>query len=207
MNGIRATAIRLGVVLLLATPALAGEAGDAVFAERGPWSLNGKTLTWSMTVEGPEVQGFLPIKDGTVSLAETTDPADGQPVIELTQTTDTRERRIGPFPISGGDPALTFFLEQTARDMARLTGGSPFYIRNRMKEALFGGGTLTREGETATAVFTPFADEKAVSRLRGFHALTLTFVMGDAAAPLREMTAETGAVADVPGYRNHMVLQ
>ena len=188
--------------------AFAGEAGDAVFADRGPWSLDGETPTWSLSITGPEAPGFITIKDGSVSIAEVTDPSDGKPVLQLTEVTDTRERQIGPFPISGGDPVLTFFLEQTARDMSRQTGGSPFYIRNRMKDALFRGGEITRDGETTTATFQPFVDETAPERLRGFETLTLRFVMGDdPKAPIREFHAETTPVGDLAPYRNDMVMQ
>ncbi|MCQ0969288.1 hypothetical protein MLD63_02400 (plasmid) [Paracoccus sp. TK19116] len=201
----------LGAVLcaaLLQPAAFAGEAGDAVFAERGPWSLDGETPTWSLTIEGPEAPGFIGIKDGSVSIAEVTDPSDGKPVLELTENTDTRERKIGPFPISGGDPVLTFFLEQTARDMARQTGGSPFYIRNRMKDALFQAGEVTREDGTMTATFHPFISETSPERLRGFETLTLRFVMGeDPKQPIRELHAETTPQGDLAPYRNQMVMQ
>lgn len=184
--------------------ATAGEAGDAVFAERGPWDLGDQTLTWQMTVEGPAAEGFRPVADGQVALTETIDPSDNQPVLQLTQTTEARDRRIGPFPISGGDPVLTFFLEQTARDMATLTGGSPHYIRNRMKEALFRSGDLARQNDALTATFTPFADDPNADRMQGFRDLTLTFVMADPAGPIRELRAET---ATAPGYRNHLILE
>ena len=184
----------------------AGEAGDAVFAERAPWTLDDDGLHWSLHVAGPEAEGFLPIDDGSVTLTEVVDPSDGKPVLQITQKTDTRSREIGPFPISGGDPVLIFFLEQTARDVAKMTGGSPFYIRNRIKDAVFRGGQIAGEGETRTASFRPFDGDPNAARMQGFQTLTLTFVMGsDPASPIREMTARTEG--DAPGYENRMVLQ
>ena len=200
-----AAALWLGLSALSAGHALAGEAGDAVFTERGPWSLDGKELRWTVHVEGPEQPGFLPIDNGSVTLAETIDPSDQQPVLQLTQKTDSRTRQIGPFPISGGDPVLTFFLEQTARDMAGLTGGSPYYIRNRIKDALFRGGQIARQGEESVATFTPFAEDPNAARMKGFETLTLTFVLGDPKQPIRELRAETQG--DMPGYVNRMALQ
>ena len=186
--------------------AAAGEAGDAVFAERGPWSLADAGLVWSLHVEGPEAPGFVRVKDGSVTLAQAIDPSDGQPVLRLTRKDDTRDRQMGPFPISGGDPVLTFFLEQTTRDMAGLTGGSAFYIRNRLKDALFRGGEIAREGGTATATFRPFADDPNAARMQGFQTLTLTFVMeDDPSRPIRELRAEAGGAT--PAYLNRMVLQ
>lgn len=201
-----AAALWLGLGASLAPVAAgAGEAGDAVFAERGPWSLDAGGLVWSLQVEGPEAPGFLTVDEGLVTLTETIDPSDRQPVLELTQRAGPRSRTIGPFPVSGGDPVLVFFLEQTARDMASLTGGSPYYIRNRMKDAVFRGGRISREGETAIATFKPFQDDANAGRMGGFDSLTLTFVLGDPAAPIRELRAETQG--DSPGYSHRMVLQ
>jgi hypothetical protein len=199
-----AAALWLGLSALAASPALPGEAGDAVFAERGPWSLD-KDLNWSVHVEGPEAPGFLPVEAGSLTLTEATDPSDQQPVLQLVQKTDTRTRQIGPFPISGGDPVLIFFLEQTARDMARLTGGSPYYIRNRIKDAVFRGGEITRQGDQSVASFHPFADDPNASRMKGFETLVLTFVLDDPRQPIREMRAETQGTQ--PGYVNRMALQ
>lgn len=198
-------AIALALLLGLAPlSAAAAEAGDAVFAERGPWDLGDRALEWRMTVTGPAAEGFRPTEDGRITLSQDIDPSDQQPILELTQKAGPVDRTIGPFPISSGDPVLTFFLEQTTRDMAALTGGSPFYIRNRMKEALFQGGEVTRSDGQVTARFQPFAQDANAARMNGFQTLTLTFVMADPAQPIREMRAETEAA---PGYRSQLVLQ
>ena len=205
----------------LSVPALAGEAGDLVFAERGPWNLGDRQLVWTMTHEGPAAPNFIQIADGSVTLSQVTDPSDGKPVLQLQQKTDTRDRKIGPFPVSGGDPTVIFFLENTARDMAGLTGGSPYYIRNRLKDAAFRGGEVTREGDLTTVTLKPFADDPNAARMYGFETLTVRFVLdSDPKSPIREMVAETtGPVAPpVPPqmagqtiapapYRNAMVLQ
>ena len=191
---------------LSAAPALSGEAGDAVFAERGPWNLQRDGMRWSHRVDGPEAEGFVQVDDGSVTLREAIDPSDQKPILQITQKTDTRSREIGPFPISGGDPVLVFFLEQTTRDMARLTGGSPFYIRNRIKDAIFRGGQIAAAGAARKATFRPFADDPNAARMQGFETLTLTFVLdSDPKAPIRELLAETQG--GTPGYRNRMVLQ
>ena len=44
--------------------------------------------------------------------------------------------RSRDFPAGGANPVLLYFLETTVRDLRRATGGSPYYIRNRMREAL-----------------------------------------------------------------------
>lgn len=202
---IRAAGLAAALCLAPLAPAAAAEAGDAVFAERGPWSLGDRRIEWQMRVEGPEAEGFRPVADGKMTLAEVTDPSDNAPVLEVTRDDGTRSRRIGPFPISAGDPVLTIFLEQTARDMATMTGGNPHYIRNRMKDALFRGGSLTRNGDTATAEFRPFADDPNAGQMNGFQNLTMTFVMGDPADPIREMRADTGEGGI--DYRSSLVME
>lgn len=190
-----------------ASAAWAGEAGDLVFAERGPWVI-AQPLVWTISQTGPEVEGFTPMGQGTVSLHQATDASDGKPVLELTEETARITRKIGPFPVSGGDPALTFFLETTARDMAALTGGSPFYIRNRLKDALFRGGQIQTEGAARVAVFTPFKEDKNSDRMMGFQALELRFTLTDPQQPIRQMQARTGPLAgDRPAYDSRMVLQ
>lgn len=201
----KTAALMAALVLAPLAPAIGGEAGDAVFAERGPWQLGDARVEWELSVEGPAAEGFRPVAEGRVTLAEVTDPSDGQPVLEMTREDGTHSRRIGPFPVSGGDPVLTFFLEQTARDMATMTGGNPHYIRNRMKDALFRAGSLTREDGSARAEFRPFAEDPNAARMGGFESLTLTFVMADPTQPIREMRAETGPGG--PGYRSSLVLQ
>ena len=194
--------------LLLTAPALAGEAGDLVFAERGPWDLSAAPVVWQIDQQGPEVEGFRPLGQGTITLSQVTDPADGKAALPLAEATPRITRKIGPFPISGGDPSLTFFLESVARDMAALTGGSPFYIRNRLKDALFRGGEVGTENGRKVAIFRPFADDPNRDRMFGFDSLTLRFVLDEPARPIRQMLAETGPLAGGrPAYRNDMVMK
>jgi hypothetical protein len=197
------------LVLVVATPLRAGEAADLVFAERGPWRLGERPLIWALSQAGPEVEGFSPLGRGTVSLRQVTDASDGKPVLELTEKTARISRRIGPFPVSGGDPALTFFLETTAGDMAALTGGSPFYIRNRLKDALFRAGEVRHESGATVVVFAPFRADRNGDRMMGFQTLELRFALGsDPGQPIRSMAARTGPLADgQPAYDSAMVLE
>lgn len=196
------------ICALIATPVFADKAGDLVFAERGPWQIEAPGISWSLNQTGPEVEGFTPLGQGKVTLTQVTDPSDGKPVLQLAEDTDRIKRKIGPFPISGGDPSLTFFLETVARDMAALTGGSPFYIRNRLKDALFRGGLVEQQGEVTVASFEPFKDDRNGARMLGFESLVLSFTLSDPRQPIRKMTARTGPLAgDRPPYVNEMVLQ
>lgn len=194
--------------LIAASPVHAGEAGDLVFAERGPWQIEGRPLVWTLSQTGPEVEGFVPLGQGSIALQQVTDASDGKPALELHEKTARIDRRIGPFPVSGGDPALTFFLETVSRDMAALTGGSPFYIRNRLKDALFRGGEIQRQDGATVAVFAPFRGDRNSARMLGFETLELRFTLGEPKAPIRAMVARTGPLAGgQPAYDSAMVLK
>lgn len=195
----------IAILSALASPLWAGEAGDLVFAERGPWQLRDRQLNWQLTRTGPEgIPGFQPVGDGLVTLHEISGPDTEAPELRLTEATDTRSRDIGPFPVSGGDAALTFFLENTARDMAALTGGSPFYIRNRMKDALRSGGTVEHRQDGTITTFHPFANDPNAARMQGFATLELRFTFDQPTAPIRQMLAQTSAA---PLYHHEMTLK
>lgn len=217
-----AGALALGALSpALPGPAAAGEAADLIFADRGPWALEGQELNWRLDRQGPDSPAFRQVHDGRVTLAETTDPSDGQKLLEIRQADSDAPRVLGRFPVSSGDPVVVFFLENTTRDMALLTGGSPFYIRNRMKEALANAGSPVSGDQGVAVELRPFDGDPNGDRMKGFQTLRLRFVFGDDPTdPIRELVAETdGPVAAVPPegmppqpiapapYRHAMVLE
>ncbi|WP_095590832.1 hypothetical protein [Actibacterium ureilyticum] len=96
-------------------------------------------------------------------------------------------RNMGSFPASVGNPMIMVFVESVVRDMAETAGGSPFYIRNRVKEALvrpaeteevsieYGGATIA--GQSVT--LHPFDGDPNAARMSGFGDLALTVTMSD----------------------------
>ncbi len=117
-----------------------------------------------------------------------------------------------------GNPMAMFFMESTVREVARLTGGSPFYIRNRFKESLlaenpirpvslpFGGGVEAHE-----ILLTPFADDKNRGRMGPFADLTLRFTVSpDVPGWYHSLTAEVplpGSDGAVHVYRDAISLR
>lgn len=98
-----------------------------------------------------------------------------------------KHRGLGSFPASIGNPMIMYFAETVARDMAETAGGSPFYIRNRLKESLISAADLT-EGQqqmdgtdiaVKTVVLRPFAKDPNRGRMNGFEDLELTIAMSD----------------------------
>lgn len=98
-----------------------------------------------------------------------------------------KHRNMGAFPASVGNPMIMVFVESVVRDMAETAGGSPFYIRNRVKEALvrpattedvsieFDGATIPAQAVT----LRPFDGDPNVARMQGFGDLALTVTMSD----------------------------
>jgi len=127
----------------------------------------------------------------TGEIALSFDTGDGQEAPELARLAfhqDERHRGLGQFPASVGNPMIMFFYETVVRDMAESAGGSPFYIRNRVKEALIEPGEVEygetemdgRSVETRTIHLRPFEDDPNRDRMQGFGDLTLSVTMTEA---------------------------
>ena len=100
---------------------------------------------------------------------------------------DDRHRSLGTFPAGVGNPIIMYFYESVVRDMAEAAGGSPFYIRNRVKEALIRPSEV-EEGEaqfdgrtvsTRTISLHPFRDDPNRDQMQGFGDMELRVTMSD----------------------------
>jgi len=138
---------------------------------------------------------------------------DSAELARLTLHQDEKHRSLGVFPASVGNPMIMFFYETVVRDMAEATGGSPFYVRNRVKDALIqpsqietgeadiGGKTIP----TTTITLRPFADDPNRDRMQGFGDLVLSVTMSDEVPGwYLSLVAETGEAGD-PVYRSKVV--
>ncbi|MFK7751803.1 MAG: hypothetical protein AB8B51_04570 [Sedimentitalea sp.] len=121
---------------------------------------------------------------------------------------DGKQRALGTFPASVGNPMIMYFYESVVRDMAEAAGGSPFYIRNRVKDALIQPsdieeGQAVVDGQTvATRIIRlyPFAEDPNRDRMKGFGDLELRVTMSEAVPGwYMSLVAETG---DGKVYRN-----
>lgn len=96
-----------------------------------------------------------------------------------------RHRGLGRFPATVGNPMIMYFYESVVRDMAESAGGSPFYIRNRVKESLVqdteietGQATVgDKTVETQIVRLHPFEGDPNIDSMKGFGELELTMVM------------------------------
>lgn len=193
-------------LMLLAQPLAAGGFSDAVFA---PATLQGtlgvEPLRYAHAMRMPE----LPKTDArpltpAVALDDVftlRKSPDARLVLELVSGDTTQP--ISDFAITSANPILIYFLESTAQNMTEITGGSPFYIRNRLREALakpeLGPIAAVATGDTTVMaheiILHPFADDKMRHRMGAFAALTLRFVVApDQPGRILALSADAEAV-------------
>lgn len=118
----------------------------------------------------------------------------------LMRVLDEGQQPVAGFDAGVGNPMAMFFLERLVRDLAQATGGSTFYIRNRIKEALLAPVGITPvqvdwEGQSRAAqevVLAPFVGDANAARLGPFAALRVVFdVSEDVPGWYHSMRAET----------------
>ncbi|GLK73681.1 hypothetical protein KHC23_16165 [Ancylobacter dichloromethanicus] len=125
----------------LATAALAAPTASELFFE-APYLSKvepGTTLTYAykhVTSEAKLGEGFDETLDMKVS-APADDPS--RRVAEVVIHRGEKEGEAGPFPTMNGNPIALILLERDVKEMAQLTKGSPFYLRNRVREHLSSG--------------------------------------------------------------------
>ncbi len=150
----------------------------------------------------PDGGTLTDVTGGAVRLEVHADGADRSLI--LVKEADGKPQPMGTFPTGVANPLLLYFLETTVRAVAEKTGGSPYYIRNRIREALvaadLGSGDGARE-----VVLTPFATDANKAKMGVFADLTIRLRF-DPARPDRilELSADTAAGAD--GYHEKLVL-
>lgn len=128
-----------------------------------------------------------------------------QLVLALEQA-DSPPQQLAALPAAGPNPVLLFWLENIVRAAAVQTGGSPFYLRNRIKEALIDAEMPAVAAGRIQLVLQPFATDARKAELGAFGGLTLTLVWDPARpAQLLELLADTGAGSG--GYSEHLILQ
>ncbi|WP_417605792.1 hypothetical protein [Primorskyibacter flagellatus] len=147
---------------------------------------------------------------GDIALNFSTDE-DG--MLKISFHKEDKMRGMGRFPASVGNPMIMVFYESVIRDMAESAGGSPFYIRNRVKDALIQTSEVI-EGEaevdgrmvaTKTVSLFPFKDDPNRDRMQGFGDLEMQVVMSeDVPGWYLSMTADAPGAGDGPVYHSEI---
>lgn len=130
------------------------------------------------------------VVDGTVILVR--EPEADKLALRLSEP-DHPIRTVAEFTLGAPNPVLMFHLENIVRVMAVETGGSPFYIRNRIRDALAASPAGVVEGGRASIALRPFAKDPQAGRMGRFAALSLTIIyVPDQPARILELLADTG---------------
>lgn len=123
---------------------------------------------------------------------------------EVILTNGKQRRKLHHFPTDRGNPVFVTFLESSVSAVTYATKGSPFYIRNRFKDAFGSGGevsevevTIDGTAQAATqVVYRPFDGDQNAARMgKAFEALAVTFVLSDA-VPGRFVSMTADATLD-----------
>lgn len=196
-------ALAAGLVLMLAAGAAwAGPASERVFSRTALEQVaDGGELVYSHRRTGKTE----PLENGEIRVKLATGTG-GAREARVTMGESGKLRPVSAWPAASGNPLVPIFLESTLRTMAKATGGSVFYIRNRIKEALSTGGTMTDvsvelDGKQIDAVeitFTPFDGDKNRARMGGYADLRLVFTVSEALpGDVVRFLATTVAAADM----------
>jgi hypothetical protein len=180
----------------LAGPALAGPNSSSLLFE-APALVGvptGTTLIYRLERTIAESRGGLEEpRLGAMPSASTVElslhpEATGGREARIEIVTGGQRQPAGPFPTLVGNPVLLVVLERDVAEMSRALRGSPYYIRNRIREAL-GETTLA---EPARFAFTgrevagwriavsPFAQDRHRDRLREHAARRYEFTLSEA---------------------------
>lgn len=201
----RAALILIGA-LLIPTPGSAGPASERMFATDVLNSTEShSTIVYAHDRIGLAQDGLRPIADGTLRL-NVEDGAAGARKTSLEMGTADQLRLIGKYSEASGNPVLPIFLESTLGVMSRITGGSPFYIRNRMKEALGAADQISpgkadwagQSVKTEEIVIKPFATDAKRDRMGAFADMEFRFVMSQA-VPGGYVSLSAKSAADASG--------
>lgn len=175
--------LMLGVMQAFALPAQAAETYDLLFKQG---TLNEipkqQTLEYMRVVSVAKNPEYAERNSGEIELT-----FEGDDMARLQFVQADKHRNVGAFPATVGNPIIMYFVETVLRDVAHEAGGSPFYIRNRIKEALLQDvpvetETLTFAGtEIAAKTLTlhPFIDDKNRPRMGPYGDLSVTVTMSD----------------------------
>ena len=135
---------------------------------------------------------------------EAVDGADGRE-LRLVQVAGDAATPVGTFPTGVANPVLLHFLETSVQVMAEATGGSPYYIRNRIREALVASDLGAGDDAEREATLTPFAADPNRPRMGAFGDLAIR-LRYDPAEPARLLELSADTAAGDGSYHERMLL-
>ena len=146
------------------------------------------TLTYTHNRSADEKIPVRPIDDGEITVLRTMNDSGSEKTL-ITLVQNEGRRKLEHLPADRGNPIFVVFLESSVASITFATKGSPFYIRNRIKEAFASGGVVS-EGEAdwkgdKTAVtnieYQPFKGDRNAKKMGiAFENLALRFTLSEA---------------------------
>lgn len=149
-----------------------------------------------------QIIALPPVAAGRVTLTRT---AEG---LALALSADANPPRVvSEFDAEGANPVLLFFLENIVRSASAATGGSPYYIRNRIRDSLIEAVAEPAADGTVDVTLHPFAKDEHRRELGVFADLRiiLKYRTPDPGRLLL-LDATTGEV-DGQGYHETLTLE
>lgn len=104
-----------------------------------------------------------------------------------------RSRELDAFRGVAGNPILVIFLEQITQDLARATGGSKSYLRNRLRDGMEKGLIEETAGATTRLTMRPLDQDPNAAALGPYTTLEIAFELdSDLPGMFRELSAKAG---------------
>lgn len=196
-------ALACALVLALTPVSAAGTTGTDTLFDTGQIAdvETGSTLIYSHLRSAVEEIEVTSIEDGKVAVAIRPDGEKRRTVVTLTN--GKYRRSLEHLPGDRGNPVFIVFMESALSAVAKASGGSPFYLRNRFKDALATGGevseiTITHNGTEVPAQrieYHPFVNDPNRNRLgKALADMVLAFTLSDEVpGKFVELTARANA--------------
>lgn len=186
---------------LTSFPARGGELSDLIMAPGVLAALPpGEVLTYAGARHPGTAEADAPVFEIKLQ-------ATAQNRLQLTRIEAQTARPIAAFPAQGANPVLLYFLETLVRGLAEASGGSPFYLKNRLLEALVTADLPAPAADgRIRAQLLPFANDPNQARLGDLAGLTVTLVF-DPAAPGRLVSLKADTALGASGYSETLTLR
>lgn len=184
----KSTAALFGVALGLAgAPALAGDVDTAQRAVFGVEHLDNVTAPTTLHYTFHRRGTLLPdlVDDADLDVLEVR--PDGRKQVAFRMFSGEGERRFTPRHGYRNNPMIVAFLQRDVEQMSRMTGGSPHYFRNRIREAFRRDRAVDIEAVTVVVgerqiagtkvTIAPFVGDPNARRFAAFADKRYEFVM------------------------------
>ncbi len=162
----------------------------------------GATLSYHFTRTADD-KGLSPSFEDDVKLSVEQSGEERSASVDL--YTGPRAKTVGPLPNMNGNPLVMVMLEQDVREMGKVLGGNPYYIRNRIREAINEGEQVQstkinyagRMLEGWTITLKPFAKDQNRDKLKDFAERSYEITIADGVPGglyrIRTVTPRNGA--------------